>query len=360
MKRTDVANLIEQWETDQVINSQQASYMLADLEQTAAEQSGNKFVVAIAVFGASVLVAGVLLLIASNWNSLGKLPQLGLALLLPILPLTLAYYLSEVKRSRSILVAVANIAGIGLIGGAISLIGQIYNLESGYVTLLWLWTILSLPFVFVLRRAENVVGSAVLLGGALLFTLLEQFGWWRDEQALVLTLTVGALLYAGTLYSIGAALRHSAVWGKSVRWLRLLSAPVATVTLFVTTFEFYAKTVLDISYRDPSSAWILLSVFLNFFFIGFLVFVLLRAFRYQEERLAFGVIRLLFLYLIVKYFTLFSDMFETGLLLIGGGILFISGAWYFERHKNQLRDVMRQQYPARSKDIVDFQPSSYE
>lgn len=338
MKQADFERLIDGWLEANVISPEQAEYMRRDLQTETSEQSGKKFIAIIATLGAAVLVAGVLLVIASNWQALGKPIQLILALLMPVGPLYAAYQLIEVKRNPTILGKVANIFGVGLIGGSLALIGQIYNLESGYTSLLWMWALLSLPFVFVFRRTENVVLTALLVGTATLAAIVEWFDW-REAQAFVLTLTIAALAYAAFMYLIGTSLRFSPVWSGGARGLRLMSASVASVTLFVTTFEFYARLVTDAGYR--SFSWVPLSIIFNLVFIGFMVYVLIKAFRHQEERLAVSVVRTLFIYVIVKYFTLFSDMLDTGILLIFGGVLFIGGAWYLEKNKSRLLALMR-------------------
>ncbi len=335
MKQADVERMIEKWTEGGVINAEQAHLMLHDLKTTTSEQSGKKLVTILSLVGAAVLTAGVLLVIASNWSFLGKPVQLLLAVLLPVVPLSIAYYIAEVRQSTSILSRVANIFGIGLIGGALSLIGQIYNLESGYQTLMLLWFVLSLPFVFVYKRPENFGVSAILAGLAIFTWILKFFGsWWSDAQSLTITLTVVLLVYCLALYVIGVSLRNSAVWGSGARVLRLLSASVGTVTLFITTFEFYARVVTDSGYRD--AGWIPLSIILNVLFISFLVFVLIQAVKHQEERLVYSVVRMMFIYLLVKYFTLFSTMLDTGILFILGGILFIAGAWLLEKNKHHL------------------------
>jgi uncharacterized membrane protein len=340
MKQKDIECLISKWQGAGVVSPEQANYMLQDLKTSTSEQSGKKFVTIISLVGAAVLTAGVLLIIASNWSYLGKAVQLLLALLLPIVPLSIAYYMVEIKQSQSVLSRVANVFGVGLIGGALSIIGQIYHLESGYTTLMFFWVLLSLPFVFVFKREENVGISAVLVGVAIFTWIMETFErWWRDEQSFAITLTVAFLVYSIALYVLGKLLRNSTVWGSGARILRLMSASVGTVVLFVTTFEFYARIITDAGYRD--SGWIPLSIIFNLLFIGFLVFVLIQAIKYQEERLVYGVVRAMFIYLIVKYFTLFSGILSTGILFVIGGIIFIAGAWYLEKNKKGLMVFMQ-------------------
>jgi uncharacterized membrane protein len=355
MKQKDIEGLISRWQGDGVVTPEQANYMLQDLKTSTSEQSGKKLITIVSLIGATVLTAGVLLIISSNWSYLGKTIQLLLAMLLPVIPLSIAYYMVEVRQSESVLSRVANVFGVGLIGGALSLIGQIYHLESGYTTLMFFWLLLSLPFVFVFRRAENV-GISAVLGGLAIFTwIIEWFeDWWRDEQSFTITITAVLAAYCLLMYLVGKSLRNSVVWGSGARVLRLLSASVATVTLFVTTFEFYARLVTDSGYRE--SGWIPFSIVFNLFFIGFLVFVLVQAIKYQEERLVYGAVRMMFIYVIVKYFTLFSGILDTGLLFVVGGIIFIAGAWYLEKNKQKVMMLVQNTEASTNNSNSDFSP----
>ena len=212
MKQKDIEGLISRWQGNGVVTLEQANYMLQDLKTSTSEQSGKKLITIVSLVGAAVLTAGVLLIIASNWTYIGKTVQLLLALLLPVIPLSVAYYMVEVRQSESVLSRVANVFGVGLIGGALSLIGQIYHLESGYTTLMFFWLLLSMPFIFVFRRPENV-GISSVLGGLAIFTcIIEWFDdWWLDEQSFTITITVVFAAYCLLLYLVGKSLRNSVV-----------------------------------------------------------------------------------------------------------------------------------------------------
>jgi uncharacterized membrane protein len=341
VKQKDIENLISKWQGEGVVTPEQVNYMLQDLKTSTSEQSGKKLITIISSIGVTVLIAGVLLIISSNWSYLGKPLQLLLALLLPIIPLCIAYYMTEVRQSKSMLPRVTGVFGVGLIGGALSIIGQIYHLETGYTMLMLLWFILSLPFVFVFRRSENVGISAVLTGLAIFTGIFEWYeNWWRHEESIVITLTVAFAIYCLSLYFTGRLLNKSTVWGSSARVLMFLGISVGTLTLFVTTFEFYARFMTDsTSYGDLE--WVPLSILFNIFFIAFLFFVLVQAIKHQEERLVYGAVRMMFIYIIVKYFTLFSEILDTGLLFVGGGVIFIAGAWYLEKNKKGLMRLVQ-------------------
>lgn len=343
MKSKEFEKLIGKWRDQGTITPEQATYMVSDLQESASEESGKKFIHAVGILGGLALSAGVLLVIASNWEYLGKGIKLVLALLMSIIPLALAYYIVVIKESETIWGRVLNLFGLFLIGGSLAMIGQIYNLESEYTRFLWTWTLLAAPFIFVFRKVENVSFVAVAVGVAGFAWITDAFDSYYNTQQLFLTMTVAALSYAAIIYILGNAFRSSTVWEESARALRLMSASAATITLFFMTFEFYAREITDSSYDE--FGWVPLSIMFNLLFIAFMVFVLMQAFKHQEERVAMSAIRLLGFYLIVKYFTLFSDMLDTGTLMVFGGLLFIGGAWYLEKNKKVLMGMMRNGTP---------------
>ena len=315
--------------------------MITDVATVTSERSGHKFISAVMYIGATALSLGALLLIASNWSGLSKGIKLILTLLLPILPICFAYWQLIVKGEDRVLARAANILGLALVGGSLTLIGQIYNLDSNMVTFLWTWALLTTPFVFVFKKKENVLFSAVMIGAALLFSIFDFLNAsYMDESTGILLLTIAGLFYAYILYAIGGALRHVVSWSESGRLLRIGAGGLATAILFVMTFEWYAQMVVGSTYNNPGS-WQLFSVALNLLFIGFLVFALVRSIKYEEYSFAFSIVRMFGLYLLVKYFTLFYSMLDTGLFFIVGGVLFITGGWLLEKKKDLLISYMR-------------------
>jgi len=87
------------------------------------------------------LGAGVLLFVSSNWEALPDSLKLIMAVLLPTLPLGLAYYLLELKKTYVSLGRGALFVGVAMIGAALAIIGQVYHLESEYFRFL-LWSYL--------------------------------------------------------------------------------------------------------------------------------------------------------------------------------------------------------------------------
>lgn len=334
--------LADRWQASGVISPEQAAYIKNDAEQYVSEASGGKFITGLMYMGALALIGGVLLVIASHWMDFSDGLKSLIAILMPVVPLTFAYWQLFVKQEETVLARVANVVGVGLVGGSIALIEQIYHLQSSIQGTLWLWAFLVIPFTFVFKRAENVLFSVILIGVALFATLLDFFddSNLADETALVL-LTVATLGYSYVMYAVGSGLRYIETWKSGGRILRIGGGVIAVIMLFITTFEEYAEAV--IGYHDYQGEMaMILSIILNLFFIGFMVFAFFRAIKYEEYDFAFSVVRMAALYLFVKYVTLFSSMLDTGLFLIVGGLIFTLGARFLEKNKDTLVQYMKE------------------
>jgi len=342
MNKKEVTGLVDKWLAAGAVSVEQADYMKADIASVIGEKSGISFITSIMYVGATALSLGFLLLIASNWEHFTKEIKLVLTVLLPIVPLSFAYWQIVVKGSKSILGGAANILGVALIGGTMALVGQIYHIDADMQTFIWLWTLLSLPFVFVFARRENVLISSVLLGAGLIYTLMDmsQKANFRSEDVIIIA-TLMLLTYAFILYMLGVLTRNSQKWLESSHVLRIGAGGLAVTVLFITTFEFYARAVTGSDYGTMALHWIGVSLLLNIIFILFLLFVLLKAVKHEENGFAFSIVRLFGFYLLVKYFTLFYSMLDTGLFFIIGGIMFIAGGWVLERNKQWLINYLK-------------------
>ena len=345
MRKKQVNALIERWLVAGKISAEQAEYMTEDVATVTSEESSHRLVSAVMYIGATALSLGALLLIASNWAGLSKGLKLVLTVLLPVIPLIFAYWQLVVKDTGNVLGRAANILGLALVGGSLALIGQIYNLEADMVSFLWTWALLTAPFLFVFRKQENVLFSATLIGVALMFVVFEFLESSNmDNGTELLLFTLVGLVYSYLLYTIGVGLRSISSWSDSGRLLRIGGAGVAAVILFITTFDEYAQEIVGHSYRNQVS-WEGLAIIFNLVFVGFLSFALVRAIKFEEYNFAYTIVRFFGLYLLVKYFTLFYSMLDTGLFFILGGVLFIAGGWFLEKKKALLVDYLKQSSP---------------
>lgn len=348
MNKSEINRLTERWLAAGAITTEQAAYITNDVEHYISETSGNKFITAVVSIGTLGLSAGVLLIIASNWSGFSDGIKLLLALLLPIVPLTFAYWQIMMRGVATVFALVAHTFGLLLVGGAIALIEQTYHLQSSLSGTLWLWNMLTIPFLLVFKRAENVIVTTTLTAGALLASTIQYLDEADFEEGFsVMLLTIISLGFLTLMYWLGAQLRHSEVWGSGSRFLRITGATVATFILYLMTFEFYARVVTSSDrYYDyysytANTSWMPISIALNIGFIIFLVIALLRATKYEEYNFAFWVVRMAAVYLFTKYITLFSTMLDTGLFFVVGGLIFIVGGWLLENRKAQLIAFMK-------------------
>lgn len=124
----------------------------------------------------------MILLFASNWESLGHFTKLILITLLPIIPLGAGYYLSEIKKDFPILGKSLIFLGVLLIGASLALYGQLYHLESNLRSLFLTWFLLSLPFTYIVPFGALAILHTILyiIWFNLEFAFIE--GFWGGPE----------------------------------------------------------------------------------------------------------------------------------------------------------------------------------
>jgi uncharacterized membrane protein len=107
--------------------------------------------VLLAVIGAALIGAGVILLIAHNWDGLGRPVRMGLSLL-PLLVASALSIFTGLRRFESTAwresAGVAQVAGIG---ASIALVSQTYHIEGNLSDFLFTWLVLAIPVPYLLR-----------------------------------------------------------------------------------------------------------------------------------------------------------------------------------------------------------------
>jgi len=179
-------------------------------QKLAREESGGKTVL-LSVLGAVLIGAGVILIIAHNWDDLGRPARTALSLL----PLLAGFALSLwtlLKRAGSMAwregAGVAHCAGVA---ASIALVSQTYHISGELSDFLFTWLLLTLPIPYLLRAVvpalAYLAGIAVWAGTS--FTL--PFGYLVGAPAYWLFL-------AGILPFYGISIREDRL-GKWTAWL---------------------------------------------------------------------------------------------------------------------------------------------
>lgn len=118
------------------------------------EQRSTSSVVrtALAGLGGGLLLTGLVLIVAENWEALHRGVKLGAWAALQVAFLLAAHHLGRVWPDRPALAeALSFVAGGWMLGG-IALVSQIYQLDSRPPNGLWLWLALVLPAAWLLKR----------------------------------------------------------------------------------------------------------------------------------------------------------------------------------------------------------------
>jgi len=177
--------------------------------QLAQEESGGR-VVLLSVLGATLIGAGIILIIAHNWDNLGRPARTALSLLPLLVGIALSMW-TLLKRATSTAwregAGVAHCAGVA---ASIALVSQTYHISGKLSEFLCTWLRLTLPIPYLLRAGIPAIvylaGSAVWAGTS--FELLGENhgapGYW--------------LFLAGILPFYASVVREDRL-GKWTAWL---------------------------------------------------------------------------------------------------------------------------------------------
>ena len=149
-------------------HGESADALRAHYRKTEPGRAQNLALVVCAILGATLVGAGIILLIAHNWDDLGRPARTVVS----FLPLAAACVLSAFAILRKPASAALN-EGSGIfhvlsIGAAISLVSQTYHISGNFSDFMLTWALLSLPLAYLLRSTSvamlYVLGITVWTG----------------------------------------------------------------------------------------------------------------------------------------------------------------------------------------------------
>jgi len=192
MKHADVQKVFEAG----LITSEQREQILAHFGLT---QESSRFLVLLLTLGATLAAAGVVLLVAANWEEIPRLWKVGTGLVLMLCTYAAGYYLrdhrGDYKRSGEALYFL----GAGLFLANIALVGQVYHLSSRLPNALLLWWVGIVALPWILR--STVLHVASLLAFGIWFTgeVFARDGWlnFGGQAAGLVQIGMLGLLYYG-------------------------------------------------------------------------------------------------------------------------------------------------------------------
>lgn len=145
----------------------------------------------IPVIGSLLIGAGLILLIAHNWEQLTRAAKLVIAFIPLIAGYIMCGYAIYRKLANKALNESAAIFTAMALGALLSLVTQTYNLPGNATSFIFMWTALSIPLVYLLK--SNLV-SLLSISGATIFMLNKGLGFESDLSINLFWLLLMALL----------------------------------------------------------------------------------------------------------------------------------------------------------------------
>jgi len=158
-----------------VISSESARAIERHYEQH--QPRSNFAFVILAVLGSALVGAGIILLIAHNWDELSRATRTAIAFLpLLIAQALVVFTLMRRNESRPWREAAA-IFDVAAVATAISLISQTYQVQGTFADFMRTWLLLSIPIVYLLR---TTLGAILYVIGSVLW-LFARWGIFSSE-----------------------------------------------------------------------------------------------------------------------------------------------------------------------------------
>src|SRR6266513_5670928 len=137
--------------------------------------------VILATVGAALVGAGIILLIAHNWDEFSRTTRTIIAFLpLLIAQALVVFVLLRRNESRPWREAVA-VFDVAAVATAISLISQTYQIQGSFAEFMRVWLLLSIPIVYLLR---TTLGAIVYIIGTIVW-LSSRWGFFSQANPML-------------------------------------------------------------------------------------------------------------------------------------------------------------------------------
>ncbi len=148
----------------------------------------------LAALGSALVAAGIILLIAHNWDELGRATRTTIAFLpLLIAQALVVFTLMRRNESRPWREAAA-IFDVAAVATAISLISQTYQLQGTFADFMRTWLLLSIPIVYLRRTTLGAIALVIPY-------VVIRFRRDRDSRE---TATLAIIMALAALFGVGA------------------------------------------------------------------------------------------------------------------------------------------------------------
>lgn len=308
--KQQIIDYVTRWNEKKIIDSKQKQLILQDIES---ETTTSSFFKIIATIGGLFIGLGILLVIASNWEDLPKGLKLVLILLMPTSFLGVGYYLTEILKEYNKIGDSFILLGTLLIGASISLLGQLYNLDGSVTGLLMWWCILTIPITLLFRYRTLSAVLTSLFYLTILYFIIDNHSIW-DEDILIQVFTIIPAIMILLSYGLRKANSQSS-FIPIQKMFEVISLKIVFLTLLIGTLdeELYLLGESVIS-----------GIVQNVLFLGTVFYVMWYSNKHYYTVLRNTTFGWLGAYMIIKFFSWFADLMDSGISFILFGVFLLA------------------------------------
>jgi len=146
-----------------------------------------------AILGSLLIGAGIILLVAHNWDFLTRPVRCAIAFTPLVLSQVLGVFVLLRRNESAPWRESAAILNVAAIGTAIALVSQTYQIQGDFARFILVWMLIALPIVYLFRTS---LGLATYFVGATVWVVSSKtgdfFGLWPNDLWVWLLLLLGA------------------------------------------------------------------------------------------------------------------------------------------------------------------------
>lgn len=208
------------------------------------DTSPGLYVIVFGIIGAVLVGAGIILIIAHNWDSFSRVVRICFALLPLFIGQLMCAYVLLRNRNNIALAESGSVFLFFAIAASVAMVSQVYNIPGSLPEFLLLWLLLSLPLVYIMRSAMT---SLLAITGLTIYACAVGYFDHPTTVAWYYWLMLGALIP----FFLSLARRHN--FFHFHQWFFALS-----VTITLGMFEDDGGLFIFVSYMSLFSLLVLL------------------------------------------------------------------------------------------------------
>ncbi len=146
--------------------------------QQKSDDAPNRLVILFGVLGAILIGLGIILIIAHNWDELGRTTKTIFSFLPLVIGQALCAFALIKKQKQAVWLESTAVFLFFAVGASISLISQVYNIPGNLSSFLLTWMLLCFPLIYIMRSS---VTSLLYLVGITYYAC--ETGYWTYPTA---------------------------------------------------------------------------------------------------------------------------------------------------------------------------------